>query len=66
MKLHHAKFLFRLDWPLFRPEAALTPDTRNLTPFTDYSALFTIRLSSLMRSSGKGFGSCVFNSSAAF
>jgi hypothetical protein len=25
------KFLFRLDWPLFRPEAALTPETFYVT-----------------------------------
>ncbi|CAB1077069.1 hypothetical protein D1AOALGA4SA_4865 [Olavius algarvensis Delta 1 endosymbiont] len=27
------KFFYRSDWPLFRPEAALTPDTRHLKPW---------------------------------
>jgi len=26
------KFLLKLDWPLFSPAAALTPETRHLTP----------------------------------
>ena len=29
-----SEFLFRLDWPLFRPAAGLTPDTSNLLPAT--------------------------------
>ena len=31
-----SQILFRLNWPLFRPAAGLTPDTRNLKPCTVY------------------------------
>jgi hypothetical protein len=32
IKLHFAKFFIRLDWPLFRPAAALNPEPLNPEP----------------------------------